>query len=393
MAKGKRKLRFGRLIVMILFVVIVGVISLTFFSNNKVYMANLNHYSVDQITNYAQTNHLKLNIKYEYSKKKAKNQIISQNIKENTLLKKQQPLNVVISLGNIPISIYNKYHVNELGNVPIMMYHGIHDIPIGTNVYPGGNIDKDGYNRTANAFKNDLEMYYHDGYRMIRLQDYINGNIKVALGKSPIVLTFDDGGIDNIRILGKDSKGNLQIDPNCAVGILEHFKKKYPDFHVTATFFLNDGLFGQPKYNNDILKWLVANGYDVGNHTKTHINFKDASQAETITNIGYMYKLFDSIIPKQYVHIVALPFGSPFKKDHPNFPYILDGNDNGYKYHTDATLRVGWDPNPSPFSINFDKTFMKRVRAWDNNGKEYDIAMTFKLLKTTKYISSVINGK
>ena len=34
---------------------------------------------------------------------------------------------------------------------------------------------------------------YKNGYRMIRLQDYIDGIIDVELGKSPIVLTFDDG--------------------------------------------------------------------------------------------------------------------------------------------------------------------------------------------------------
>lgn len=71
---------------------------------------------------------------------------------------------------------------------------------------------------------------------MIRLNDYINGIVDVELGKSPIVLTFDDGLENNIKVTGLDSDGNIIIDPNSAVGILEEFKKKYPDFNVTATF-------------------------------------------------------------------------------------------------------------------------------------------------------------
>ena len=45
------------------------------------------------------------------------------------------------------------------------------------------------------------------------------------------------------------------------------------------------------------------------------------------------------------------------------------------------------EPEVSPFNKNFDKTFLKRVRAYDNNGKEFDIEMVFKMLENTRYIS------
>ena len=154
-------------------------------------------------------------------------------------------VNIIISQGKIDDSVYEKYHVNELGKVPIMMYHGIVDTK--ENTYTGGNVDKDGYNRTADAFREDLEMYYEKGYRMIRLADYVKGIIDVELGYSPIIITFDDGNKNNFNVLGKNEDGSLQIDPNCAVGILEEFKKKHPDMHVTATFFVMDGLFNQSK--------------------------------------------------------------------------------------------------------------------------------------------------
>ena len=65
---------------------------------------------------------------------------------------------------------YTKYVVDELGNVPVMMYHGIHNIPSNETGYVGGNVDVDGYQRTAEAFRQDLQFYYDNGYRMIRLK-------------------------------------------------------------------------------------------------------------------------------------------------------------------------------------------------------------------------------
>ena len=71
--------------------------------------------------------------------------------------------------------------------------------------YTGGNVDKDGYHRTVEAFREDLEFYYRSGYRIIRLQDYVDGVIEVELGKSPVILTFDDGNKNNFNVLGEEN--------------------------------------------------------------------------------------------------------------------------------------------------------------------------------------------
>lgn len=268
-----------------------------------------------------------------------------------------------------------------------MMYHGIHNKSNEDTNYTGGNVDKDGYQRTAEAFKNDLEFYYENGYRMIRLTDYVDGNIDVELGKSPIILTFDDGLENNIKVTGLDEKGNIIIDPNSAVGVLESFKNKYPDFNVTATFFVNGGLFNQPEYNEKILNWLVDNGYDVGNHTYSHVNFSKSTISQTQEEVGLIYEMLDNIIPSKYVNIVALPFGSPYSLEHTNMPYIFDSNYNGKNYSTKSALRVGWKAESSPFSSEFNPKFLKRIRAYDNNGVEFDIEMNFKLLENNRYIS------
>lgn len=384
---AKKRYRVNYRFYILIFIIIILIIYFLFFNKREIKMIDLSSMTLTSIQEYAKDNKLELDVTKEYSDTVAKDKLISQNIKTGTIIEKNDSLKVIISLGPIPMSVYRDSKVNELGNVPIMMYHGIVEKKDENSIYPGGNVDKDGYTRTKDAFIADLEMYYEKGYRMIRLIDYINGKINVPLGKSPIVLTFDDGNKNNFNVLGVDADGNLEIDPNCAVGILESFKKKYKDYNVTATFFLNKGLFNQSKYNNQILKWLVEHDYDIGNHTKSHVNFTEVDTSKSQEEIAYMYKLFDEIIPNKYVHIVALPFGSPYNKTHSNFPYILSGSYDGYEYVTDGTLRVGWESNYSPYHKSFDKSFMKRVRAWDNNGLEFDIEMVFKNLNNNRYIS------
>lgn len=302
-------------------------------------------------------------------------------------IKEEKPLEEVKEEVKLTIEDYKENNVDELGLVPIMMYHGIHDKKNSDTPYTGGNVDKDGYQRTSEAFRNDLEFYYNNGYRMIRLTDYVDGIIDTELGKSPIILTFDDGLENNIRVTGLDDKGNIIIDPNSAVGILEEYKKKYPDFNVTATFFVNAGLFNQPEYNEKILKWLVSNGYDIGNHTISHVNFSNATIEKSEEEVGKLYSILDGIIPGKYVNIVALPFGSPYNLNHYNMPHIFTSTYNGKTYETKATLRVGWESEDSPFTDGFNPKFLKRIRAYDNEGVEFDIKMNFDILSTRKYVS------
>lgn len=283
---------------------------------------------------------------------------------------------------------YEKYNVNELGQVPVMMYHGIDaSIKNSETGYTGGNIDIDGYQRTAEAFRKDLEMYYEKGYRMIRLTDYVDGNIDVEAGKSPLVLTFDDGISNNCFVTGEDKDGNIIIDPDSAVGILESFKEKYPDYNVIATFFVNGGLFSQPDYNEKILNWLVDHGYDVGNHTYTHCDFTEVDPSTSNDEVGLVYSLLDEIIPGKYVNIVALPFGSPYDFEHENMPSILKCSYDGKIYETKCTLQVGWEQEVSPFDENFNPQFVKRIRAYDNGGTNFDIEFAFNQLEDTRYIS------
>lgn len=392
----RKKTRVKRSLVVVIIIIalilLVGGGLLILSKNNKIehrkdknIMIKLN--TLEEVNSFSKDKNIKVNISYEYDDNIEKDKVISQSIKEGESIKDVTSIDVVVSLGKLDKDKLANDGINELGKVPIMMYHGIREKTSNSTDTVGGNVDKDGYNRTPEAFREDLEFYYENGYEMIRLDDYINGIVKASYGKSPIVLTFDDGNEDNIKVTGLDDKGNIIIDKNSAVGILEEFKKKHPDTNVTATFFVNGGIFNQSEYNDKILKWMVENGYDIGNHTQTHLDIKKSSGDRVQKEIAYVYDELEKVIPGKYVKIIALPFGSPYVKTHDNFKYVLSTSYNGKTYETEAALRVGWEPEVSCFDKDFDKTFLKRCRAYDNNGKEFDINMVFNMLKKSKYIS------
>lgn len=390
----KRRLRYDRIFILIGLILLIIVICFLLFRNDsnkasskEVKMPLVVNKNISSIDDLVKNSKLILEKVYEYSDEFEKDFIISQSITEGETVNKGDKLVITVSLGKLDKEKLAQDNINELGRVPVMMYHGIVNKKSSETSYTGGNVDKDGYNRTVEAFKEDLEFYYQNGYRMIRAIDYVNGIIDVPYGKSPIVLTFDDGNTNNIKVNGISEDGEIIIDENSAVGVLESFKKKYPDFNVTATFFVNGSLFQQSEYNEKILKWLVENGYDIGNHTKTHVNFSDASTNESEEEVGFVYNKLDAIIPDKYVKLVALPFGSPYKKTHANFSHIINSNYNGINYETVSTFRVGWMPDYSPFSKDFDKEFIMRVRAYDNNGVDFDIDASFRILEKNRYVS------
>ena len=125
----------------------------------------------------------------------------------------------------------------------ILMYHGI-------------GREESTWQRSSDNFRKDLEYMYQNGYRMISLNDYARGEISTDPGYTPIILTFDDGRQNNFNLIEKN--GEMVLDPDCAVGILEEFKEKYPDFNVTASFFLGTNPFGQAEYAEEKLNWQMC---------------------------------------------------------------------------------------------------------------------------------------
>lgn len=248
---------------------------------------------------------------------------------------------------------------NETGEIMVVMYHSLGK-------------ENSSYIRTVESFKADLERLYEMGFRAISLEDYVNNNINVAAGYTPVVLTFDDGHVTNFNII--EENGEMKVDPDSVVGILENFYAEHPDFGLEATFFLNGGTpFKQKEYMEYKLKYVVEKGMDLGNHSNGHEHLPQLTAAQIQKTLGGNIQAIEAIVPDYKVKSLALPFGERPKDEYLN-GLVTTGEYEGVEYHHNAVLKVGWKPEVAAIHKKFDYERINRVQSGDG-----DYQMTFYL--------------
>lgn len=275
-----------------------------------------------------------------------------------------------------PIDL-NAVKPNETGRIMVVMFHNF------VEEYKKG--DKE-YTTTLEAFEKLLDTLYTSDYRLISLNDYLKGNIDTPAGCIPMVFTFDDGTAGQFNLI--EEGGNLIANPRSAVGILEKFNKTHPDFGTKGTFFINLGnqTFSGAGTVAQRLEYLKDKGFELGNHTYSHINLKEAKTASKIQEeIGGNQKKMYELIPDYTFSSFSLPYGAPSKDLK---QYVIKGEYEGVKYENIGIMEVGWDPAPSPFSIKFSPLSTHRVRASGITPVDSDLAWWLNSLKRDKqYIS------
>ena len=240
---------------------------------------------------------------------------------------------------------------DETGEIMVLMYHSI-------------STEEGDWARTVDNFKKDLQTLYEEGFRPISLTDFIEGNITTEAGYTPVVLTFDDGRLDNFKLLEDGS-----IDPECAVGVLVNFHETHPDFPLEASFFLTgSNIFGQSKLIEEKLNMILDLGMDLGNHTMDHPNFKDIKDVDSIQyQLGGMASKIESYLHSDYkINTLALTYGSK-PKDEALMKYMVSGTYNDIPYENITLLKVGSNPADSPYVSSFDPLNVPRVRASEMN--------------------------
>ncbi len=246
---------------------------------------------------------------------------------------------------------FSKIRPNENGQVMILMYHGIGE-------------KEEEWVRTPENFRKDLDVLYEKGYRLISLKDYIENNIQVEAGLSPVVLAFDDGLLNQFNII--EENGQKRLDPDCAVGILEDFKKRHPDFGAGGSFFVYYPLpFRQKALIKDKYDFLIQNGYDIGNHSYTHENLGKLDAQGVQKALALNVKQTLSYLPDYDVYALALPYGIGPKGD--DYKYAAQGTYQDTSYNHRAILKVGSNPAYSPVSLKYDPLKLPRVRASEAN--------------------------
>ncbi|WP_265444108.1 polysaccharide deacetylase family protein [Acetivibrio straminisolvens] len=269
---------------------------------------------------------------------------------------------------------------NEAGKIMVVMFHNF------VESFTPTSYDNGEYTTTFSEFEKLLQSLYDNGYRLISMSDYLNNNISVPAGCIPMIFTFDDGTAGQFNLV--EENGTLKANKKSAVGIMEEFYKKHPDFGLKGTFYVNLGnsTFEGKGTLQERLKYLVDKGFEIGNHTYTHINLKNTTSAEKIQEeIGKNQKTIAELIPGYKMTTFSLPYGLP-SKDLQN--YVIKGVYDGVEYEHAAIMEVGWDPAHSPVSKDFNPLSTHRVRASGINPVECDLAWWIKnLSRGEQYVS------
>jgi hypothetical protein len=271
----------------------------------------------------------------------------------------------------------SKVMPNENGKIMVVMFHNF------VEKYKSG--DKQ-FTTTFGDFRKLLQTLYDEGYRLISLSDLINNNISVPAGYIPIVFSFDDGTSGQFNLVEND--GRLVSNSQSAVGIMEEFNKTHPDFGLKGTFYVNLdlGTFQGEGTVEERLNYLIDKGFEIGNHTLTHVHLNEIKSADIIQKeIGGNQKKMNELIPGYVMKTFSLPYGQPAKALQ---GYVAKGEFEGAKYENLAIVEVGWDPSVSPVNRKFNPLSVHRVRASGIEPVDADLAWWLKeLSRKEQYVS------
>ncbi|MBM3495316.1 MAG: hypothetical protein FJX72_13495 [Armatimonadetes bacterium] len=230
------------------------------------------------------------------------------------------------------------YKPNEAGAVMVLMYHRIEE-----------SRPNDAMNRTPEQFTKDLQDLYDRGYRAVTLREFAENRMDVPAGKTPVVLTFDDSYRSQFRYLDAAAS---QIDPDCAVGLMEAFSAKHPDWKPKATFFVLHGGPNPPAFYQEGLTeakfaHLLEIGCEIGSHSLTHRNFRRLSAEQIEQEIAGSVKVIRELAPNAEVTSLAIPYGS-IPKSEAALKACQSGSAGGTDYKMTAVALASWRPTMSP---------------------------------------------
>ena len=253
---------------------------------------------------------------------------------------------------------------NDRGRIPILEYHLVGE--------------KDSrWGRSAEHFRRDLQMLYDRGYRPITVSQLVDKQIDIPAGTSPVVFTFDDASPSQFRYI--EANGQLQVDPNSAVGIWLDFHGKHADWGNRATFCLLSGaaaghaFFGDKGIDGQKSAWrmrkvkfLADQGFELCGHTLWHANLAKYSDAVVQEQIARGVLAIDSAVAGYRVRTFALPLGI-----WPKNRALASGgtwrdpkSGREVRYAFDAILEVAGPAVRSPSDARFNAKSLSRIQVY-----------------------------
>jgi peptidoglycan/xylan/chitin deacetylase (PgdA/CDA1 family) len=236
------------------------------------------------------------------------------------------------------------YAPNELGEIPILEIHRV--------AVPASR-----WQITPDDLRALLANLYASGFRPVDFRAVADRQIDLPRGFAPVVLTFDDG--DPSQFQWAPGGQGTTPDPNSAVGILWQFHQTHPDWALAATFFVNRNPFGADSAAK--VRWLVAHGFEIGDHTVHHVDMTKLDAAQMLQEVGGMAAWIQNAVPGYRVQTLAYPYG--FAAHLPSTAW--DGTIDGQSYHIRAAVLVGAQPAPSPYSRQWQPLAVPRIQVAD----------------------------
>ncbi len=233
---------------------------------------------------------------------------------------------------------------NELGVVPVIMHHEIRPDRVGA------------YDQTPQEFRTELQTLWQRHYWPVRAEDLVDGNLgKVPAGWTPVVLTFDDSTQYQF-FYEADGK---TIKPTTAIGVYLQFVQAHPKWPMAGTFYVLREPFAGIPQGPEILRWLVAHGFELGDHTYDHIPLSTLDATKVQRELAKGADVIESAVPGYRIRTVALPLGAI---PHPA-SLAVRGSWDGKAYGPFGVFLVGAEPSHSPYSVKFDPAAIPRIRS------------------------------
>lgn len=284
-----------------------------------------------------------------------------------------------------PIYLEATVWTGEL-QVPILIYHRF----VADHTLEASNSTKMRYS----DFSSQLQSLYDNGFSLVSLQDWMDGDFVVPVGRKPLILTIDDLWFGDQIFLEADGTPSIYS----GIGILWAFSQEHPDFGFAAAGFSNMN----DKKTADIhdrdyfivsegdawidqlartIAWSIENGFEPYNHLFNHPQLSKTTNAGIIEEMKendrvtryYLSRIGrDDLIPL-LGNMIALPYGE--------WPATQRGIDilKEYVNTEDEPVQAIFEAynlayneqelTPSIFSASFDRYKLARIMATVNSVK------------------------
>ncbi|MCF8296020.1 MAG: polysaccharide deacetylase family protein [Saprospiraceae bacterium] len=225
------------------------------------------------------------------------------------------------------------------------------------HVYDDSNKNPDISGIPVSCMKRQFQWLLRNGYTFITASDALDCVNKQNRLYRCIVITTDDGSIDNYNVMAP----------------------LFEEFCIKPILFINSSNIGKPHYMSRLqIKELIAMGYEIGSHTASHINCTNMTDQIFTNEIVRDIQLLQDLQGAQ-VRFFAFPYGKIFKEN----LYINKLTDEGIEMC--LSVRFMFKNNLSPLCWGRDKgefefnkfillfyfrpyilSFINSIRAFDN---------------------------